>query len=233
LTRIAWHASKHFKFGLASNFMVIQHEQVPGRLDLAVCTVPAVPLSLRNVRLLGPVSAACASEGIRRDTGIISWLHWPNLVTIDGLVVAKTSLSWAGPPESEGRARVMFGISVNCFADVLTAFPTGLPATSILEALRVEIDVDLLRDKILHALDWYYAEWERGMHLKLVERMQPTIAWLGLVVEVSTSDGQVLRGRAKGLDELGSLLLEQLDGRARQKTRTIPADTVELVRAVN
>ncbi len=103
-----------------------------------------------------------------------------------------------------------------------------MPSTSIREELGVEIDIDLLRDKILHALNWYFAEWERGMYRKLAERMQPAIAWMGGMVEVSTSDGRVMKGRAKGLDDAGSLLLEQ-----RGKTRAVAPEGVELVRAVN
>jgi BirA family biotin operon repressor/biotin-[acetyl-CoA-carboxylase] ligase len=204
----------------------------PGVLELSACRFASAQTPPEGFHLLGPLAAACTSEGIRRDTGIVSWLHWPNLVTIEGRAVAKTSLSVSPPPESDGKAQIVFGISVSCFADAATPFPSGLPTTSILDALGVEIDVDLLRDKILHALSWYYAEWERGMHRKLVDRIQPTIAWLGHEVEVRTTDAEVLKGRATGLDESGSLLLEQPGGRGRTKTRTIPPEGVELVRAV-
>jgi biotin-(acetyl-CoA carboxylase) ligase len=204
----------------------------PGVLELSACRVTSARASPDGFRLLGPLAAACTSEGIRRDTGIVSWLHWPNLVTIEGRAVAKTSLAVSSPPESDGRAQIVFGISVSCFPDAAMPFPSGLPTTSILDALGVEIDVDLLRDKILHALSWYYAEWERGMHRKLVDRIQRTIAWLGDEVEVRTADAKVLKGVAMGLDDGGSLLLEQRGARGSKKTRTIPPEGVELVWAV-
>jgi BirA family biotin operon repressor/biotin-[acetyl-CoA-carboxylase] ligase len=209
-----------------SDRLVVQSGR-PGILELSVCLLAggkSTPGGLGVFRLL---AAACASEGIRRDTGIVSWLHWPNLVTIDGRVVAKASLSLAAL-DTAGKTQATIGISVNCSAGNPSDFPSALPSTSILEALGVEIDVDLLRDKILHALYWYEAEWEGGMHRKLVERMRPTIAWLGQNVEVKTTSGQLLRGTAKGLDDLGSLLLEQ-----SRKTRTLPPGGVELVREVN
>lgn len=209
-----------------SDRLVVQGRR-QGILELSVCLLAdskSTPGGLGVLRLL---AAACASEGVRRDTGIVSWLHWPNLVTIDGRVVAKASLSLAAP-DAAGKTQATIGISVNCSARNPSDFSTALPSTSILEALGVEIDVDLLRDKILHALYWYDAEWEGGMHRKLVERMRPTIAWLGQNVEVNTASGQLLRGRAKGLDDLGSLLLEQ-----SRKTRSIPPEGVELVREVN
>jgi BirA family biotin operon repressor/biotin-[acetyl-CoA-carboxylase] ligase len=184
--------------------------------------------------LLGPLAAASTSEGIRKDTGVVSWLHWPNLVTIDGRVVAKTSLSFAAPPGSTGNARrattrATAHITVNCFSGRPDAFPSALPSTSILEVLGVEIDFALLREKVLHAANWYYAEWERGMHQKLAERMRPTIAWLGNRVEVRTAGGPPIRGMAKGLDSFGSLLLEQEGGEGRRRTRTIHPENVELV----
>ena len=83
--------------------LVVQGEG-PGMLDLSVCRL-ASGRSLEGFGLLGPLAAACTSEGIRRDTGIVSWLHWPNLVTIDGRVVAKTSLSLPRLPDPTGRPR--------------------------------------------------------------------------------------------------------------------------------
>ena len=220
-----WRVRKGSAARRFSDRLVVQGGR-PGILELSVFLLASksTPGGLGVFRLL---AAACASEGIRRDTGIVSWLHWPNLVTIDGRVVAKASLSLAAP-DAAGKTQVTIGVSVNCSAVDPSDFPTALPSTSILEALGVEIDVDLLRDKILHALYWYDAEWEGGMHRNLVERMRPTIAWLGQNVEVKTASGRSVRGRARELDDLGSLLLEQ-----RRKTRSLPPESVELVREVN
>jgi biotin-(acetyl-CoA carboxylase) ligase len=196
----------------------------PGLLRLWACRAlsPGAP-SARG--LLGPLAAACASEGIRRDTGIVSWLHWPNLVTIDGRVVARTSLSLSQPSRAGARAQAVFGVSVNCSAK-WSPSPPGLRSTSIAEVLGVEIDVGLLREKVLHALDWYLAEWERGMLRKLVERIQPTISWLGRDVEVKTFGGRVLNGKALRLEEDGSLVLEGPD------THALAPELVEVVRLV-
>jgi len=187
-------------------------------------------MSPRALGLLLPFTAACISEGIRRDTGIVSWLSWPDVVTIGSMAVAKASLLLASRPD--GQTRVAMGILVDCFSRCPSAFPVDMPTTSILESLGVEIDIDLLRDKILHALNWYYAEWERGMHLRLVKRIQSTIAWFGRDVEVKTSSGQIIRGIAKGLDEFGSLELEQRDRVGRRRTRALSPLSVEVVNAV-
>lgn|GEM_PF-1952818 len=203
-----------------------------GLLRLSACRAAGRPVTPGAFGLLGPLAAACTSEGIRRDTGIISWLHWPDLVTIDGRVVAKTSLSVTPPAGPGAKAQVVFGVSVNCFASRPPSFPSELRATSILDALGVEIDLDLLRDKVLHALDWYFAEWERGMQRKLVDRIRPTIAWVGREIEVRTVDSRVLKGTAEGLDDEGSLLLRRRDGKGSKETVTLSPESVELVRAV-
>lgn len=203
-----------------------------GLLFLSACRTAGRSVSPGAFGLLGPLAAACASEGIRRDTGIISWLHWPDLVTIDGRVVSKTSLSVTPLAEPDQKAQVVFGVTVNCFASRPTSFPSVLPASSILDALGVEIDLNLLRDKILHALDWYFAEWERGVHRKLVDRIRPTIAWLGHDVEVRMADSRVLKGTAEGLDDEGALLLAQRAGRESKKTVALPPESVAFVLAV-
>ncbi len=227
---VGWRVRRGSKAWRFSDGLVVQRG-FPGELELRVCRV--CKASRGALGLLGPLAAACTSEGVRRDTGIVSWLHWPNLVTVDGRVIAKTSLTAASPPYHHGRRPLVFGISVNCFAPAPVTRPPELRETSILEVLGVEIELDLLRDKILHALEWYYAEWERGMHRKLVERISPTIPWLGRDVEVRlVGDGQVLTGRASGLDDNGSLLLHQRECSASKKISTLHPENVELVREI-
>lgn len=204
-----------------------------GLLDLSVC-LSAGPADVPGgLDLLGSLLAAATSEGIRRDTGIISWLHWPNLVTMDDRVVAKASIS---PRQASGpnRRLVVARILVDCFASSSYKLTLAeLPSISILEALGVEIDMDIMREKVLHAVNWYHAEWERGMNVKLVQRVRPTVHWLGRKVELVAPGGSRLSGRAKGLDDFGSLLLETKDSRGRLSTRVVAPGTVDFVRVVD
>jgi len=228
-----WRVRKGGSLSRHSDRLVVQGRRA-GLLDLSVCLVAGGRGAPGGLGLLRPLVAASTSEGIRRDTGIVSWLRWPDLVTIDGRVVAMTSLSPAPDPVPGGKTLVVARISVNCFAPSSNEFSTvALPSTSNREALGVEVDVDLLRDKVLHALNWYHAEWERGMSRKLVERICPTIAWLGRYVHVELADGAVLKGRARGLDEEGSLLLEQRRRGGRSTSLKIRPESVSLVRAVH
>lgn len=197
-------------------------------LDLWVCRrargcgVPDAASSLE------PVVAACVSEGIRRDTGIISWLHWPDLVTIGGRAVAASSVSAC--EQARGDLGLIFSISVDCFSGSPLNSSGGLPSTSIRDSLGVEVDLGLLRQKILHAVDWYYAEWEAGRLERLVQRIAPTVSWLGGEVEVRLAGGAVLHGTASGLDGRGSLLLKVQD-RAGGRVVILRPKDVELVLA--
>lgn len=215
-----------------SDRLVVQGPR-PEVLDLSVCLISTRGADSGTFGLFGLLAAACTSEGIRRDTGIVSWLHWPNLVTIGGRVVATTSLFCAAPSAPDAETEVTLRIRVNCFGGRPSDFPSALPCTSILDVLGVEIDVDLLRDKVLHALDWYHAELERGMDRKLVDRIRPTVSWIGRPVEVRTADAGVLRGTAKRLDDHGSLVLEQRGGRSARRARVLAPENVELVRPVD
>ncbi len=226
-----WLTSNDLKLGLVSKGMVIQHEQVHGQLDLAVYTTPAVPPSSKRMRLLGPIVAAAVSEAVRKDTGVVSWLHWPNLVSIDGKIVGKTSLSSFQMPVAQGNAdprrALVMAASVNCFAPNRSA-STEPSETSLLEVLGVELDLVLLRERVLESVDWYYAEWERGMNRKLVRRIEPTISWIGRRVRIKTARDTMLTGRAVGLRDDGSLLLTQ-DGTT---TLAVVPERVEDVRVL-
>jgi len=211
-----------------SNGLVLQSRRT-GILELKILLLIKGP-ALEGIGSLLPVCAASTSEAIRKDTGIVSWLHWPDLVTIDGKAVAKTTVHAPGPVQGsrprETRARV--GIFVNCFAPTLPKLSSAIPTSSIQAALGVEIDVDLLRDKVIRAFDWYFDEWERGMHQKLAGRIAPTIPWLGREVEVKLRRGGLLRGKADRIDESGSLLIKERGRRSR--ILFAPPDLVEYVR---
>jgi BirA family biotin operon repressor/biotin-[acetyl-CoA-carboxylase] ligase len=227
-----WRVRKGSSVPTFSDRLVVQGGGA-GLLDLSVCLSADGREESGRLGLLRPLVAASTSEGIRRDTGVVSWLHWPDLVTIGDRVVATTSLSPAPRSESNEKTGAVARISVNCFAPRPSEFSAvSMPSTSIRKVLGVEIDVDLLRDKVLHALNWYHAEWQRGMSQKLIERMRPTIACLGREVEVSLAGGRVMKGRASGLDDEGSLMLEQKRARARTTSLRLRSESVNLVRVV-
>lgn len=183
-----------------------------GLIDVVV----ELPNPALNVSLLHPLAAAAASEAVRKDTGLVTWVGWPDLVLADGKALGVTSVS---------HRPLKLEVTMNCFA------PGGLlpgvaPSTSILEVLGVEVDTGLLRDRVIAAVDWYAAEWERGAYRELAQRIQPSIYWMGEEVEVTMKDGTRLTGRAKGMDERGRL---QLEAKRRRATLALSPEEVDSV----
>jgi len=171
-----------------------------------LCLSADLPGPSKNVGLLRPVAAAAVSEGVRKDTGVISWVSWPDLVTVDGSAVGKVRVSCT--------SKTSIAVRVNGHAPASQELLSAcIPSTSILEVLGAEVDLELLSDRVMSALDWYAAELERGAYRKLVERIEPSIRWMGDSVTVRMKDGTQKAGRASGLEEGGSLLLRGRGGR--------------------
>lgn len=164
--------------------------------------------------VLGLVAAFSASEGIRKDTGIISWVEWPDMVTIGGKVVGRTSARVRDAPKSgaegDGATRVAeITISVN-----LSPSKERAGETSLLECIGVEVDSTMLLEKILDSLSWMQFGWINGMHDRLLGRVGSMTETLGRTITVRTSeDGSRVEGVALGLDARGRLRVRLGDGR--------------------
>lgn len=146
---------------------------------------------------LGLVAAFSASEGIRKDTGVISWVRWPNLVAIDGKTVATARARVIRERESN-RAILDFDINISR--------PSGGCATSLLEAVGVEVDGRILLDKVLESLAWMHAGWVNGMHPQILRRVKSMTETLGSDVSVS-KDGGRLPGVVTDIDGTGRLVV--------------------------
>ena len=146
---------------------------------------------------LGLVAAFSASEGIRKDTGVISWVRWPNSVAIEGKTVATTS---ARVTRGKGSACVVLDFAVN------VSRPPGEGFTSLLEAVGVEVDRWILLDKILESLTWMHAGWINGMHAQVLRRVKSMTETLGSGISV-LKDGERVAGVATDIDAEGRLVV--------------------------
>jgi len=147
--------------------------------------------------------AFSASEGIRKDTGIITWVRWPERVVTDGAVVARSSAVFL--PE-KGYPRAIMGFSVNRLRR------PGRGSTSLEDELGVRVDERLLLAKILESLSWMHFGWTNGMQDHVFSRVRSMTETIGRVVSVRKA-AEVRRGTATGIDALGRLLVKFEDGR--------------------
>ncbi|MDA4131828.1 MAG: hypothetical protein OK454_01705 [Thaumarchaeota archaeon] len=153
--------------------------------------------------LFGLIAAFSVSEGIRKDTGIISWVRWPNFITIDEKVVSTASASVTRSIEG---GWVQLDLRVNLSHTEVTG------ATSLFDALGVEVDRGILLDKILESLSWMHFGWSNGMHPQLLRRMGSMTETVG--TKVSVLNGiERFTGSALEIDALGRLVLQLDDGR--------------------
>ena len=79
-------------------------------------------------------------------------------------------------------------------------------ATSVLELTRQSINRESFLQRLIQGLDRCYGELEQAGFDSLAPRWQAYFGWRGRRVRVEVL-GQVLTGRAKGIDREGALLI--------------------------
>jgi hypothetical protein len=116
--------------------------------------------------LLPSIATFCASEGARKDTGIITWTRWPDEIVSGGRVLASTTVTRGS---SRGRPWVILTFRFN-------RGPVDQHgSTSLDELLGVEVDPDLLVAKVLDSLAWMHAGWVGNMTPQLLARISSMI----------------------------------------------------------
>ncbi len=154
--------------------------------------------------LLAPIATFCASEGIRKDTGIITWLRWPDEVVAGSEVAATTS--FVQGKDADGRWAIL-NFRVNL------GQASGVGSTSLHELLGVDVDPEMLLSKILDSLSWMHSGWVKEMYPQILARISSMLENPGGRV-VLEREGKAVQGVVKGVDELGRLLVD-LDGTGR------------------
>ncbi len=155
---------------------------------------------------LGILAACSICLAVEETTGLQPLIKWPNDILMDGLKVAGI-LCESGLAGPRLRHVILgFGLNVN-----LTEFPASLArsATSLsLAAGGRRFDRVRLLSAILDHLEQGYFSFLTDGFSSCLPRVQRRDFLRGREVEVETPDRGVLRGRARGIDESGALLLE-------------------------
>jgi biotin-(acetyl-CoA carboxylase) ligase len=112
--------------------------------------------------LLAPMATFCASEGVRKDTGIITWIRWPDKVVTGGKVVATTSVAIE---QGTDDCWAVLNFRVN----IRRVRRAG--STSLEELLGVVVESDLLLSKILDSLSWMHSGWVKEMYPQILKRI--------------------------------------------------------------
>jgi BirA family biotin operon repressor/biotin-[acetyl-CoA-carboxylase] ligase len=162
---------------------------------------------------------ACA-EAVESYTGLRPGLKWPNDLLLHGRKLAGILTELESAAGQLAFAVVGMGINVNVdFRQALVPAELRETGIGLSQALGHPVDrLDLLREVLLRLEQRYEGILSgRSPHLEWSERLIS----LGEQVRVTTMaseeevQGQVLEGRAEGVDRSGALLLRLADGRLR------------------
>ncbi len=161
--------------------------------------------------LLAIIATFCASEGIRKDTGIITWMRWPDEVVAGRDMIAATSLVQGG---GTNRPWVILNFRINL------RDPPKAGSTSLHDLLGVDVDPEMLESKVLDSLSWMHSGWVKQMYPQILPRISSMLENAGGRV-VADRGGRAVSGVVRGVDEAGRLVVDLDDsGQARIEDRT-------------
>ena len=156
----------------------------------------------------GPASAVWVREVVEDELGVDLELKWPNDFLISGRKVGGQLLEAF---EHQGRWVLILGIGINC-----NSTPTGLPPgsfepTSLGRELGRNVDVDELARAIVKKFNDFnrLRDYVPGLRQEYVSHLST----LGKDVRVLLPGGKVLEGRAIGVENDFSLIVDTAQGR--------------------
>lgn len=179
-----------------------------GGVWLSVILSPA--LALESLPIVGFAAAIAAAVAIRKTTGLLARLKWPNDVLVNGKKVVGVLTEAAPTP---GWVVVGIGINANVPHDALPeVLGHSYPPASLTVLLGRPIDSDALTRTLLRELDRWYAiltSWGAESVLRRWREMADT---LGQPVRVETAAATIC-GIAQDVDEAGALCVRLANGR--------------------
>jgi BirA family biotin operon repressor/biotin-[acetyl-CoA-carboxylase] ligase len=179
---------------------------------LSIILRPRIPPSkIPLVNLMAAVACAEAIEevGAQRPT-----VKWPNDLMMSGKKLG--GILTEGDMEMDVINFVIVGIGINVNMS-RNSFPPSIAdiATSLKEELGREISRIGLIQEILRKMEMWYERFAEDRQEELRERWEELSQVKGREVEVNFM-GQVVKGKALGIDEDGALLVQETGERVRR-----------------
>ena len=159
--------------------------------------------------MLTPVMGLAVAEGIRRSCGLEALIKWPNDIVINGKKVCGMLAEMS--VEQNYIHYVVIGVGINVG---LQEFPEEIAdtATCLAKECGGSVPRAELVANIMRAFEEYYALFiECGNLHKLKKQYDRLLVNNGGEVQVLDPKGE-FRGIARGINELGELLVEKEDG---------------------
>jgi len=186
----------------------------PPGVNLYVSIILRPPILIRNAPLITLMAAVATAKATKGITGLEPQIKWPNDLLINNKKVAgllNEMKCKAGKVEF-----VILGIGININM-TLGMVPEEMRSTAT--SLREELGYDISRveflSTLLRELEGGYQGFLTGELGRILRQWEEFSQMVGKLVEMK-SFNEVIRGRVKGIDSNGSLLLSAPDGSERK-----------------
>ncbi len=180
------------------------------------------PWIAEQAPLITLMLAVAVAGGIRRETGLLAGIKWPNDILIKGAKVAGILTEMRA--QTDAIEYVVCGIGIN--VNAAPAGPLRQPATSLSKLMgKSLLRLPLLRRILYEAEQLYFRACHNGPH-SVIEAGKNLSCLQGTQVLVQLTDQERLEGMIIGMDDNGALLLRLESG----VTRRITSGELSLVR---
>jgi BirA family biotin operon repressor/biotin-[acetyl-CoA-carboxylase] ligase len=182
----------------------------PARKGLWFSVLLRPPLRPGAITQVTIAAATALVRAIRRHTGLVAEIKWPNDVLVQGRKVAGVLTELSAELDRVHHVVLGIGVDVNVAAG---EFPAELrrTATSLQIETKQPVDRAALAVEVLRALDDDYQRLRRGEFGAVAAEWERACSTLGRDVLIRVGDREV-RGRAESLDPDGALLVRTEHG---------------------
>lgn len=178
---------------------------------MTVILKPEFPPSQASMLTL--VAAMAVEEGIRKATGLETGIKWPNDIVVNGKKVCGILTEMSTELDYINYVVIGIGINVNVeeFPEEISNTATSLYLETGKKISRAPIIVEIWK-----AFEQFYGLFVKNADLSLVKNAyEERLLNLGKEVCVLAPKGE-WRGISKGIDSMGRLLVEPLEGANRE-----------------
>ncbi len=186
----------------------------PPGVNLYVSIILRPPILVSNAPLVTLMSAVATAKATKVISGLQPRIKWPNDLLINNKKVAGLLNEMRGKAGKVEFIVLGIGINVNMTMGLLPE-EMKFTATSLKEELGYDISRVEFLSALLQEVDREYQAFSRGEAGRILRQWEEFSQMVGKLVEMR-SFNEVIRGRVKGIDSNGSLLLSAPDGSERR-----------------
>ncbi len=182
----------------------------PPGVNLYVSIILRPPIAVQNAPLITLMAAVATAKAAKGISGLQPRIKWPNDLLINNKKVAGLLNELKSKAGEVDFVILGIGINVNMTLEMIPEEMRPI-ATSLREELGYDISRVEFLSALLREVEGEYQAFLTGETERIYRQWEELSQMVGKVVEMK-SFHEVIRGRVKGIDSDGSLLLSVPDG---------------------